>query len=472
MKTKLIQNLSVNATQLVLNQLLGLGIFYILSTGLDKTSFGEINLALAVLLAVFNILSFGIDQLIIKKIAEGGNASQLLSLYFFHVIIAGLLCYGLFFSGVAFFKNVDHIYTIILLIGLGKMMIFFSTPFKQAATGLEKFRLLAYMLLVSNIIRCGGLAVLAITHQLSINRIIIVFITGDVVEFLLCIYLFTRATKIKLTHKLTIPDYKTLLFESLPQTGVVLITSALARFDWIFIGFILTAAKLAEYSFAYKIFEISTLPLLAIAPLLIPKFTKFVKEGSVPVLVLNYLLKIEMMIAALTVLLLNIGWAPVIDFITAGKYGAVNVQTIFILSLCIPLLYLNNFFWTINFANGRLKMILTSFIITFVVNVGGDIVLIPILKNEGAAIAFLAACVVQVCYYLYKTRIKGLNHTWYPLITCLACAIISGATAKILTQNLWVMFPLSVSLYLVLLLITGQIKFSGRKKMLSLINLH
>jgi len=67
MKSKLVQNLSVNATQLVLNQLLGLGIFYILSTGLDKDSFGEINLALAVLLAVFNILSFGIDQLIIKK---------------------------------------------------------------------------------------------------------------------------------------------------------------------------------------------------------------------------------------------------------------------------------------------------------------------------------------------------------------------------------------------------------------------
>jgi O-antigen/teichoic acid export membrane protein len=472
MKTKLIQNLSVNATQLVLNQLLGLGIFYILSTGLDKTSFGEINLALAVLLAVFNILSFGIDQLIIKKIAAGGNTSQLLSLYFFHVIIAGLLCYGLFFSGITFFKNTDHIYTIILLIGLGKMMIFFSTPFKQAATGLEKFRLLAYMLLVSNIIRCAGLAVLAITHQLNIHNIIIVFINGDVVEFLLCIYLFSRATKIRLTYKVTIPDYKILLFESLPQTGVVLITSALARFDWIFIGFILTAAKLAEYSFAYKIFEISTLPLLAIAPLLIPKFTKLFKQGAVPIPALNYLVKIEMIIAALTVLLLNIGWAPIIDFITAGKYGAVNVRTIFILSLSIPLLYLNNFFWTINFAKGRLKMILTSFIITFIVNVGGDILLIPILKNEGAAIAFLAACMVQFCYYLYKTRIEGLNRTLYPLIACLACAIISGITVKMLTQNIWIMFPSSVSIYIILLFITRQIKLNGCKEMLSIINLN
>jgi len=472
MKTKLIQNLSVNATQLVLNQLLGLGIFYILSTGLDKTSFGEINLALAVLLAVFNILSFGIDQLIIKKIAAEGNIPQLLSLYFFHVIIAGLLCYILFFSGITFFKSTDHIYTIILLIGLGKMMIFFSTPFKQAATGLEKFRLLAYMLLVSNIIRCAGLAVLAIMHQLNMHNIIIVFISGDVIEFLLCIYLFIRATKIKLTYKVTIPDYKALLFESLPQTGVVLITSALARFDWIFIGFILTAAKLAEYSFAYKIFEISTLPLLAIAPLLIPKFTKLFKQGDMPMPALNYLVKIEMIIAALTILLLNIGWVPIIDFITAGKYGAVNVRTIFILSLCIPLLYLNNFFWTINFAKGRLKMILTSFIITFIVNVGGDILLIPILKNEGAAIAFLAACIVQFCYYMYKTRIEGLNHTWYPLIICLACAIISGIVVKMLIQNVWIMFPLSISIYIILLFITRQIKLNGRKEMLSLINLN
>jgi len=472
MKSRLIQNLSANATQLVLNQVLGLGIFYILSTGLDKNSFGLINLALAVLLAVFNILSFGIDQLIIKKIAAGEDPPKLLSLYFFHVVIAGLLCYGLFFSGIFLFNKAGDIYTIVLLIGFGKMMIFFSTPFKQAATGLEKFRLLAYMLLASNIVRCGGLTILAITHRLSMHNVIIVFISGDVVEFLLCVYLFSRATKIRLTLQLKFADYKALLFESLPQTGVVLITSALARFDWIFIGFILTAAKLAEYSFAYKVFEVSTLPLLAIAPLLIPKFTRLFKQGDVPIPALNYLVKIEMIIAALTVLLLNIGWAPIIDAITAGKYGAVNVQTIFILSLCIPLLYLNNFYWTVNFANGRLKMILSSFIITLIVNVGGDIILIPILKNEGAAIAFLAACVVQFCFYRYKTRMAGLTHNWYFLIVCLSCAIVSGYTAKTITGNLWILFPLSITFYILLLFIARLIRFGARKEMLALINLN
>ena len=145
MKKRLIQNLSVNTIQLIINQLLGLGIFYVLSTGLDKNSFGQINLSLAILLAVFNILSFGIDQLVIKKIAAGANIRSLLSIYFFHVIITGFVFYGLLFLGSALFPHTDRLYNILLLIGIGKLMIFFSTPFKQAANGMERFKLLAYM---------------------------------------------------------------------------------------------------------------------------------------------------------------------------------------------------------------------------------------------------------------------------------------------------------------------------------------
>ena len=45
-----VNNLSANTLQLIINQLFGLVIFYILSTGLDKNSFGQINLALALML--------------------------------------------------------------------------------------------------------------------------------------------------------------------------------------------------------------------------------------------------------------------------------------------------------------------------------------------------------------------------------------------------------------------------------------
>ena len=470
MKKRLIQNLSVNAIQLIVNQLLGLGIFYVLSTGLDKNSFGQINLALAILLAAFNILSFGIDQLVIKKIAAGDDPLAILSIYIFHVLIAGLVFYGILFSGAAFLQHNNQYSILLLIVGIGKLMIFFSTPFKQAATGMERFRLLAYMSVISNLIRCSGLIILVLLHHLNLHNIIIIFISGDVMELLFCAYLFTQSTKIPLKIKWDKVNYFQLLRESLPQTGVVLITSALARFDWIFIGFMVSAIKLAEYSFAYKIFEISTLPLLAIAPLLIPRFTKLFQQKDIDPYHLKFLVRVEMIVAAFIGLVLNICWSPVIDGLTSGKYGLINVKTIFILSLCMPLLYLNNFLWTIYFAQGRLKMILVSFIITLLVNVTGDILLIPFFKNEGAAIAFLAACIVQTIYYVKKNDIYGLANVWYPLVACMVCAISAGFIAKMLLPNSWFILPLAIVIYMMLLFITMQARLSDRKALKHLFN--
>src|SRR6185503_8594792 len=438
MKGRLLKNLSVNAIQLIVNQALGLGIFYVLSVGLSISTFGEINLVLAILLAVFNILSCGIDQLVVKKIAAGQDARRTLGLYLFHVLVAGMLFYGLLFFGHYLGSGINILYSLLLLLGAGKLMIFFSTPFKQAANGLEHFKIMAYMLVISNLVRCCGLAIIYFLHALTLHNVIVIFITGDAAELLCCILLFVFILKMPVAFVWNRAAYLALLREALPQTGVVLITSALARFDWIFIGLLVSAARLAEYSFAYKIFEISTFPLLAIAPLLIPRFTRLFRQNTVPTEDLQFLAKLEMIVAAFTVLVINICWSPVIDAITRGKYGLVNVKTIFILSLCLPLLYLNNFFWTIYFAQGRLKMILRSFIITITVNVSGDILLIPFFKNEGAAVAYLAACMVQAVYYIKQNTAAELKAVWQPLLVCLSCALVSLFIPELLFNKSWI----------------------------------
>jgi len=42
-KKKFIDDISANSLQVIINQCCGLGIFYVLSTYLDKNDFGEIN---------------------------------------------------------------------------------------------------------------------------------------------------------------------------------------------------------------------------------------------------------------------------------------------------------------------------------------------------------------------------------------------------------------------------------------------
>ncbi len=465
MKKTLVRNLSANTLQLVTNQLFGVLIFYVLSVNLDKNSFGQLNLALAVLLSVFNILSLGIDQVIVKKVAHGDNAESLLSLYSFHVILTGLSFYGILLLGKVFFNGDDGLYRLILFVGIGKLMIFLSTPLKQVANGMERFSLLSCMLVISNIVRGLALVILALLHQISIGAIIWVFIVGDTLELLTTIVIFKRRLKVPVIPRWHKTEYFSLLRQSLPQVGVVLITSALARFDWLFIGFMVSAIKLAEYSFAYKIFEISTLPLLAIAPLLIPRFTKLFKSNDHRETDLKLLIRIEVIIAAFTGLLLNMIWNPIVDMVTNGKYGVVNTSTIFILSICLPLMYLNNFFWTIFFVQNRLKMIFTSFLITLCVNIGGDLILIPLYKNEGAAIAFLIACLAQFGYYLAKNKIAELTSSVYNLLFCTASALLSGFTAKAFIPNSWMAGLASVVFYGFLLIITKQIKFNDRQKL-------
>jgi len=89
--------------------------FYIISSYLDKSSFGEINWALAVLLAAFNILSCGIDNVSIRKIASGADAKSLLSINLWHVLFSGTLFYGLLFASQLIFPGFLRQYHLLLL---------------------------------------------------------------------------------------------------------------------------------------------------------------------------------------------------------------------------------------------------------------------------------------------------------------------------------------------------------------------
>lgn len=463
MKSRLIENISANTLQIIVNQLFGLIAFFILSTGLDKNLFGQINLVLAILLTAFNILSFGIDQVIVRKIASGEDPKHLLSVYLCHVVISGTLFYlalGLLYL---FSPGLITGQRLLLFMAIGKLMVFFSTPFKQLAAGFERFKLLSWMSVISNTVRGMALLGLMALHQITLKYVVMIFIAGDAAEFLVTVLLFKTRLNIPVSINLDKKHYSHLIKTSFPQLGVVIFTSALARFDWIFIGFIVSAVKLAEYSFAYKIFEISTLPLLALAPLLVPRFTQWFKNNDTGAH-LKLLLRMEMVVSALVALILNLAWTPWIDLITGNKYGLVNVKTVFTLSLCMPVLYLNNFLWSIGFAKDRLKMIFGVIAITFVVNITGDILLIPFLKSEGAALAYLIAMMVQGILYLNKAHHHAeLNNLWVPLLICTLCAVCGGFIAITLFTTPLVILCSGIAIYGILLLITRQFRFADVK---------
>ncbi len=465
MKKKFTRDISVNTLQLLINQVCGLVIFYVLSVFLDKKDFGEINWTLAVMLTLFGILACGIDQVVIKKIASGEDESSILSTYIFHVLFTGLTTYLILFAGRFFFPSFFAQHQLLLLIGIGKLMIFFSTPFKQLATGLEKFRPLLYMAVCSNIVRSLFLLLFVFLNHLNIQTVIIVFIAGDVCELLLSLFITNRILKIPVALQVNKGRYFALLKEAAPQLGVAVFTAIMARFDWIFLGIFTSNVIVANYSFAYKLFEVATLPMLVIAPMLIPRFTKIFHPDAngldhTKKADLFILLRVEMIVASFIALIVNILWIPVIDLLTSGKYGAVNKYSILFLSAAMPFLYYNNFLWTLNFAKGRLRMIFFIFLLSFLVNLAGAVILIPLFQAEGAALACLLAIVCQSLAYLWKTQLGGLRLNSLSLLISPACAWAAGLCSFFLFQNTLLQLFSACCLFFLFLFLTRQARIA------------
>jgi O-antigen/teichoic acid export membrane protein len=466
-QNRFFRNVSYNTFQLVINQIFGLAIFYGLSKGLDKIIFGQINWSLAVLLTLFGVLSFGIDQVMVKKIAAGYNRQSVFTAYLFHVIFSGGFFYFILLLIYFIFPNNISEQTFLLFIGLGKLCIFLSTPFKQLAAGLEKFQELFLMSITSNIIRGLAVVILLLLHKMTVSGVLIIFILGDLSELILCVIIARPLLKSQFKVRWNKRRQILLLKESLPQTGVVLFTSIMSRFDWILIGIIISSSKLAEYSFAYKIFEVSTLPLLVIAPIMIPLFTRLHKSSE-NINNIFFFLEWQIMIASFIALLLNVCWIPVIDFISDGKYGKVNAETIFLLSLSMPLLYFTNYLWTINFAKGNLKDIFFVMGVSFTINIIACSVLIPTLKNGGAAIAFFITAFSQLIIYMQKKSMTFPKNRGYFLLLWPFAAIFSGLISYSYSAQPFSRISIAVCVYFTIVFGSKQVRPNNWKTLQSL----
>jgi hypothetical protein len=219
----------------------------------------------------------------------------------------------------------------------------------------------------------------------------------------------------------------------------------------------------AEYSFAYKLFELSPLPLLIIAPILLTRFSRYFGSHDQSDLAekkdeLSFLIRIEMILATFFPLVLNIVWVPLIDGLTQNKYGAVNKTTFLLLSFCIPLQYMINLFWTIHFSLNHLALILRITFVTCIIIVAGDLFMIPLMNAKGAALVYLAAMIVEFLFYVKYSLFANSQKSLLALVLCVSIAFISGFGADKMEVSLMLKLFLSVTIYFVLLILTRQVK--------------
>ena len=463
MSRKLFRDISASTLQVVINQLLGLGVFLFLSIYLPKEHYGELNWSLSVFMFANTLLSLRLEQIVVKRSATEKNSPKIMSLFLLHVMFTGIGFYLLLLLLKLIFPSFFTVHHFLLVIGISQLLSFIASPFKQVANGTERFDFLAIMSAVGNLSRLVLLVAVILFFNLTIELVLGIFIISSLIELAVCYYLVKYRMRIGVSDRISIADYKNLLKESLPQIGTAVLMAGITRLDWILLGLLSASVVVAEYSFAYRVYELTPFPLLIIAPILLSRFAKFfvhTKDESTLFQKNEFrrFVRLEMIVAVLIPLVLNIAWSPFIDFLTGNKYGSANQLIIFMLSVCLPFQYISNIIWSAHFAQNRLKLIFRVTSITFLIVLAGDFLLIPFFQAKGAAFVYLIAMVVEYINYMRSSALSKIREASYSLIVCLSAAIISGLMGFYLFRPVGWQLVLSLSLFFLLLLATRQIR--------------
>lgn len=401
------KSLSASTFQMVVNQVFGLLFFLGMAALIPKALFGQVNWAVAVCSTLTIIGSMGFDHVIVRKLSAGALLKDTVGIYIAHTylfVVLSLLALGAFSALDGGFFSQNPGFTAIFI---GLLATFLSMPYKQMANGRERFWHLAFMGISGNVFRVAILAVFYFLGRLDAFAVSMVFLAGGLLEWMLCLLLSRHMNRRFLSPTLTGLPYANLIREALPQMGVILLDSAFARIDWILMGLLSTDSYTADYSFSYKAYESSRLPLLVIAPIILPKISRLYSKGGIgnsAASQLNLLWKMESLICVFIPFILNVVWVDAVDLATKGRYGHPTQWVYAVLSLTLPMVYMLNYLWTLAFAQGRLRMILRFTIATLVCNLVCNLLLIPKLGALGAAIAFTVSTALQLT--LYKSQVR------------------------------------------------------------------
>lgn len=474
MQGKLIRDLSASSAQVLLNHALNLAIFYLTSRYLSKEIFGELSWSLAGSAIIIALLSFGLDLVVVKKIAAGNDKRETAGLHLLHVLITAAITGSLLLLLHLFFPLKGPLFVFLPGILISQLISSLASPFKQIANGTRSFAALALISVTSNIVKIVLLIVLLAFDILSIQYLIGLFIIASVIE-LLTAFIITISTqrKILLPVYFNWSRYRSLIREALPQYGVTIFNIVLARFDWIILGLLTSAVVTAEYSFAYRVFELCRLPLLILSPLLIPIFSRlFAQPAALTAkkqVQLGLLFRTEMVLSLILPVLLISCWTPLMEFITNNKYGAGNEFIFILLAVCIPIQFATDFYWNICFAKGQLAATFRIAVISGLINIVLNLLLIPFAGAMGAALAYLFCFIIQLVLFRRHNRRNNVQPDIFHFIKAVVAASAALVIAKLLTSSPWITVLLSIPLYFLLCIFSKLISLHKIKPALILL---
>lgn len=429
MKGKLIKSLFSSGLQAISVQVLGVVFLGIVAYYLSDEEFGIISWANALSMFITTIIGFGLEQIVVRRIAASSTSNWAAAAFLFHVFIGSLIGISIVTLFANNCSNCREAVRYLPLFYVAQSIILLIVPLKQFLNAKHIFTPYGVIAVISNILKIAVAFVLVTRSYLAVNVVAFIFICTSLLEFIfLLIYILAKTD---FSFRFKMQAYKKLIKEAAPQYLSAVFDTTLSRIDWILLGIIgVSYAATGAYSFAYRAYELSRLPIVIVAPVILNIFAnQLAKDGHLSdekKQTVNSLFTVQSFIAVLIPLVFCIIWAPVLDSIPnfADKYGSKNEAEFVILSVCVPLHFFINLLWTLSFSARKYRKITTITIITASSNVVLNLALIPFYNGIGAAAAYLLTTIIQVTLYYKLVKVYIIKIPVRPMLVFILIAAI------------------------------------------------
>jgi O-antigen/teichoic acid export membrane protein len=414
--------------QSALVPLLGIAFYYILSLHFSTAAFGILSWGNAVSMWLIMTISFGLEQVALRRQAAGNDTSTWVTAAFLYHVVSGCAITAIVLFGLKLASPLGHEGLAILpLLFLAQGFNLMVTPLKTLLNARERYLPYAMVSLCSNLLRIGSLVwLMQRGEEVSLRDAALLLMIPFALELGVMSVFF--ALRIRgMNWKVRQRSYRRLLREALPQAITVVFDIRLGgRADWILMGLLSTNAATGLYTFAARGFELLRMPVAVVSMLLMPRLARLLLRArrleAGDAANIQHIYRLQMWLAAGLLVCMNLLWGPVISLATAGKYGFSDAGEMAILSLALPFHFAQNLFWMLAFSARKYRAVARITIITSVFNVAASAALIPLLSGIGAATAYLMSSILQALLYgrMMQRDVVRIDHR--PVLLSLAAA--------------------------------------------------
>lgn len=379
-------------------------------------------------------LDFGIINFNTKNLA---SHSQLITKHFSNILVLKILLAGVYilitFICAMVLGYRDHNLHLLIFLSINQVLAGFILYLRSNLAGLQLFAqdgLLSILDRLILIILCsavlwGGVYGEKVSIELFIYLQTLAYIIGAITGFFL---VFRNIDKLKLRWR---PAFSLLILKnSLPYALLVILMGITYRTDGVMLERMLPngAYEAGIYAQAFRFFEAGNMFAYLFAALLFPMFSRLIKEKQD----IQELLSLSFRLITLGAIIAGIGGYFFSEEIMALRYDTeIDTSANAFKYLMIGYIGVSGtfVFGALLTANGSMKSLNYASIGGLILNILLNILLIPSLKAEGAAIAsmitqlLLTATQVYLVYKILSVKIN--NSIWVKLFLLIAVIIIT-----------------------------------------------